>query len=163
LFVRSFVRSFVTNDYTRFGIFNTKKRRRRDEQTNKQTIARARRYGFHSLALLANALAAAPRPPRPRASKSETTPSYGLFASPRSTRSGLNLSLPRIAAYAHAANPTKTSNVAPIPIPNSPAAVDVDVDAAVDVDVPACASAANPTVAITIASVRISIVARVGL
>ena len=155
LIVRSFVRSFVTNDYTRFGIFNTKKRRRRDEQTNN----RARRYGFHSLALLANALAAAPRPPRPRASKSETTPSYGLFASPRSTRSGLNLSLPRIAAYTHAANPTNTSNVAPHPIPNSPAAVDVDVD----VDVPACASAANPTVAITIASVRISIVARVEL
>jgi hypothetical protein len=97
-----------------------------------------------------NARAAAPRPPRPCASKSETTPSYGLFASPRSTRSGLNLSLPRSAAYTHVANPTNTSNNDALhPIGDS------DPDDVVVVVVPACASTANPIVPITIASVRI--------
>ena len=107
----------------------------------RKDFARARAHSRRT-----NARAAAPRPPRPCASKSETTPSYGLFASPRSTRSGLNLSLPRSAAYTHVANPTNTSNNDALhPIGDS------DPD---DV-VPACASTANPIVPITIASVRI--------
>lgn len=115
----------------------------------RKDFARARAHSRRT-----NARAAAPRPPRPRASKSEITPSYGLFASPRSTRSGLNLSLPRSAAYTHVANPTNTSNNDALhPIGDSDP--DDVVVVVVDDVVPACASTANPIVPITIASVRI--------